>query len=89
MGGGAGDDDVENIASERVRAAADRNLAGRRIGIDMNADGAVDIIEHSLLDHPPPTQGFGFLGRLEDEAYRAAEALAHTMQMRRRGEDHG
>ena len=69
----AGDDDVERIAGQRVGAGADRDLAGRRVGIDMNADRGVDIVEQPLLDHPPAAERLVLLGRLEDEAHGAAK----------------
>src|SRR5262245_44668962 len=52
MGGYAGDDNIENIAGERIGARAYGDDARRRIGIDVDADGAIDVIEKPLFDNP-------------------------------------
>nr|WP_245435219.1 hypothetical protein [Mesorhizobium sp. WSM3879] len=49
MRGIAGDGDVENIAGKRVRPRADRYLSGRGIGIDLDADRRVDVVQQPFL----------------------------------------
>ena len=53
-------------------------LARFEIGIDMDADCGIDIVEQPVLYDPSPAQGFGLLGRLEDHPDRSAELMRAT-----------
>lgn len=49
MGRGAGDDGVEGIAGERAGAGRDGDPAGGGVGVDVDADGGVDVVEQPCI----------------------------------------